>query len=163
MPSGIGPTKQLPAQPVAEPLRASVDAPIGVGRSGEQPASPQFRMRPSQDGVVKQPLEVGSKWTRGTTGSTWKARRSQISRSIAARCGPEPPLALSKASLAASRPRPRIDAEVLARERVPMLAMRLALVRQILCVGDELQVVGVPAGIDAATMMEFLALRDWAP
>lgn len=43
--------------------------------------------------------------------------------------------------------------------RVSTLAVRLAAVRQILGVGDQLQMVRIPAGIDAAAMMQFPALR----
>jgi hypothetical protein len=42
---------------------------------------------------------------------------------------------------------------------VSTLAVRLAAVRQILGVGDQLQMVRIPAGIDAAAMMQFPALR----
>jgi hypothetical protein len=43
-----------------------------------------------------------------------------------------------------------------------MLAVRLALERQVLGVGDQLQMVRVPAGMDAALMMELLAFWNWA-
>jgi len=43
-----------------------------------------------------------------------------------------------------------------------MLAMRLALVRQVLGVGDHLQVVRIPAGVDAATVVQLHAVRDRA-
>src|SRR5512132_2415449 len=43
---------------------------------------------------------------------------------------------------------------------MPILAMRLALERKVLCMRDDLQMIRVPAGIDAAAVMEFLAFWD---
>jgi hypothetical protein len=39
-----------------------------------------------------------------------------------------------------------------------VLALRLASVRQILGVGNELQMVGIPAGMDATPMVKFHAV-----
>jgi NADPH:quinone reductase-like Zn-dependent oxidoreductase len=43
-----------------------------------------------------------------------------------------------------------------------MFAVGLTYVPLVLGVGDRLQVVGVPAGVDAATMVQLLVLRNWA-
>jgi len=40
--------------------------------------------------------------------------------------------------------------------------MRLALERQVLGMGDHLQMVGIPAGVDAAAMVQLLVLRNGA-
>ena len=60
------------------------------------------------------------------------------------------------------RSSPWVDPYVLTRQRVPTLAVRLALGRQILGVGDQLQMVGIPAGMDATPMMQFPAFWNWA-
>lgn len=91
-----------------------------------------------------------SSW--GSTGAHGNGRRLEIARLAAACCHPSLPLVLAEACPADSRPG-RTDPEVVTRQRVPVLAMRLAPVRQILRVGDGLQMVGVPAGVHTATVM----------
>jgi hypothetical protein len=56
--------------------------------------------------------------------------------------------------------RPRVDPKVVTRKRVSMLAMRLAQVRQVLGMGDNLEVVRIPAGVHAAPVVELQAFRD---
>jgi hypothetical protein len=79
--------------------------------------------------------------------------QSQIARLAAGLTLPKRSLVLSAACPAGSRSGPRIDPKVLTRQRVPMLAMRLAPVSQVLGMGDNLQVVWIPAGVDAATVV----------
>src|SRR5215212_6899337 len=68
-------------------------------------------------------------------------------------------LALPGARPTDSRPRPCVAPDVVAGQRVPVLAMRLALEGRVLGMGDDLQMIRVPAGIDTASVMELLALR----
>jgi hypothetical protein len=81
---------------------------------------------------------------------------------IAPSCGPALPLLLSATCSAGSRSRSRVDPKVLARKWMPTAAVRSAFVGQVLGVGDKLQMLGVPAGVDAAAVMELLALWDRA-
>jgi hypothetical protein len=154
--------QELPAEPVSKAVLCLGNAAIRIGWPGEQPASSWLRVGRSEDGVVKQPLQVGTRWIRRTARSTWSARRFQIARPVTARLGPEPPLVLPEARPADPCSRPRVDPKVLTRQRVSMVALHLALVRQVLGVGDHLQVVRIPAGVDAAAVMELHAVRDRA-
>ena len=77
------------------------------------------------------------------------------------RC-PELPLALAKACPTDSRLRPRVDSEVFTRKRVAVFAVRPSKVPLILGVGYQRKVIGIPAGMDAATVMQLLALWDRA-
>ena len=97
-----------------------------------------------------------------TAGLTWGASWSQILLLLAACSRPELPLALTEAWPADSRACPRVDPEVLARQWMPVLAMRLALEGQIFRMGNNLQVVRVPAGVDATAMMQLPILWDRA-
>jgi hypothetical protein len=115
----------------------------------------------SKDGAVEQPLKIGHS-TQFTLWSPRTTRRCEIAWSPALRRCPELLLALAGASPTDPRPRPRVDPEVLTRQRVTVFAVRLAKMPLILGVGCQREMIGIPAGVDTAEVMEFLALWDWA-
>ena len=73
---------------------------------------------------------------------------------------PKRSLGLRAAGAASSCPCPWVDSEVLTRQRVSVLAVRLAAVSQGFGVADDLQMIRVPTGVDAATVMQLHAVWD---